>query len=71
MLRVTGQEHSSVTSDRPVLMLAALLVQLTIYVAAVALSSERLHAVLKKGDYVGLAQSRHYADIEITVLSVP
>jgi hypothetical protein len=68
MLRVTGQEHSSVTSDRPVLML---LVQLTIYVAAVALSSERLHAVLKKGDYVGLAQSRHYADIEITVLSVP
>lgn len=41
------------------------------YVAAVALGSERLHAVLKKGDYVELAQSKHYADIEITVLSVP
>ena len=41
------------------------------YAAAVALGSERLHAVLKKGDYVELAQSKHYADIEITVLSVP
>ncbi len=30
-----------------------------------------MRAVLKKGDYVELAQSEHYADIEITVLSVP
>ena len=36
-----------------------------------ALGFQRLHAVLKKGDYVELAQSKHYADIEITVLSVP
>ena len=56
---------SSVTSDWRALCYAYY------YVAAVALGSERLHAVLKKGDYVGLAQSKHYADIEITVLSVP
>ena len=55
----------SVTRDRRVLIFCySLLLRM-------ALGSQRLHAVLKKGDYVELAQSKHYADIEITVLSVP